>query len=120
MSIFSSIKDKIAEYVELYIKLAKLNFMGSTARLIGYFMFALICLLLVACIMILLGFGIAEGFVELGMGRVAAFFTTVGVYVFLLLVLIGLRKNITHYFAGSFISVMTEGEDEKTQHKVNP
>ena len=119
MSIISSLKDKITRYVDVYIKLLKLNFISSTANLLSYFLFALICLLLLFCIMILLGFGLTEGFIDMGMSRIAALFTTVGIYIFLLLIFMVLRKNIIRYFAGNFINVLSDDADSSPKDKAN-
>ena len=116
MSIFSSVKEKITQHLDVYIKLIKLDFIGRTAKLLSYFMFAMICLLLVLCIFLFLGFGMSETFVTWGMPKFAAFFTTLGIYVVLLAVIIGLRKNITRFFAGGFIQALTE-EDEDNEEK---
>lgn len=113
MSIFGSIKDAIAKYAELYLSLLKVNVIGKTSGLMAYVMFAIICMLLVFCIIILLGFGIVEGFCAMGLERVAAFFATFGLYVVLLFVLISLRRKITRSFANTFIRILTEGDNEK-------
>ncbi len=116
MSIFGSLKSKITQYAESYIELFKLNLIGKTASLLSYFMFAMICMFVAFGIIILLGFGLTEVFIAVGLSKVAAIFITIGIYILLLLVLLGLRKNITNYFAGTFIKVMTEGEDENEKN----
>jgi len=113
MSIFSSVKEKITQHLDVYIKLIKLDFIGRTAKLLSYFMFAMICLLLVLCVLLFLGFGMSETFIAMGMSKLASFFATLGVYVVMLLVVIGLRKNITRFFAGGFIQALTEEDYEE-------
>ncbi len=122
MSIFGSFKDKITQYIEVYIKLFKLNFMGSTARLLSYFMFAMICMFIVFIAMLLMGMGIVEIFVVIGLSKVGAYFATMGIYVLILLMAIGLRKKITTFFAGAFLSVLTEDVDDEVEDnkKGNP
>ena len=119
MSIFSSLKDKVTQHVEVYVKLFKLNFIDRTSNLLSYFMFAMICMLLMVCIMLFLGFGLSELFqVACGMSKMWAFFSTLGVYVIILIIVMGLRKNVTRFFASGFIRALTEGdeEDEKKQN----
>lgn len=119
MSIFGSLKDKISQYIEVYIKLFKLNFMGSTAKLLSYVMFALICMFIVFITMLLMGLGIVEGFVEMGLSRVAASFATMGVFVLILGIVFALRANITNFFAGTFLRILTEDHEDDEDKKEN-
>ena len=112
MSIFSSLKDKVTQHVEVYVKLFKLNFIERTSNLLSYFMFAMICQLLVLCIFLFLGLGLSETFIAMGMPKVWSFFATLGVYVLLLLVVVGLRTNITRFFASGFIRTLTDGDED--------
>jgi len=112
MSIFSSLKDKVTQHIEVYVKLFKLNFIERTSNLLGYFMFALICLLLVFCVVLFLGFGLVEMFIMVGLTKMLAFFATLGVYVVFLAVLIACRKGITRFFASGVIHVLTEGDED--------
>jgi len=117
MSIFASLKDKLTQYIDVYVKLFKLNFMGSTAKLLSYVMFALICMFLVFITMLLMGLGIIEGFVELGLSRVGASFATMGVYILILGIVFALRNNITGFFAGTFLKILTEDNEEDDDKK---
>jgi len=119
MSIFGSLKDKVTQYIEVYIKLFKLNFMGSTAKLLSYVMFALICMFIGFITMMLLGLGIVEGFVELGLNRVGATFATMGVFILIMGIAFGLRTNITNFFAGAFLKILTEDTEEDEEKKEN-
>jgi len=47
MNIFGQLKEKLTEYVDVYVRLFKINFIGRTANLLSYFMFAMICMLIV-------------------------------------------------------------------------
>jgi len=116
MSIFGSIKDAVAKYADVYIKLFKVNAIGKTSGLLAYVMFALICMLLLFCTMILLGFGIAEGLCALGLTRVASFFITIGIYALLMVVVISMRRSITRSFADTFIRILTEGDNDNNNN----
>ncbi len=121
MSIFGSIKDKITQYIDVYIKLFKLNFMGSTAKLLSYFMFAMICMFIVFITALLMGMGIVETFVAIGLPKVGAYFATMGIYVIILFIVIVLRMNITSFFANAFLKVLTEDDDDDDNDKnINP
>ena len=118
MSIFSQLKDKITRYIDVNIKLVKINFIERTSGVLSYVIFAMILLFIVFCIMLLLGFGLTEEFVEMGLSRAVSFFITIGIYLLLFIIVIALRKNITRFFAGKIINVMTESDNEdKTEEE---
>ncbi len=116
MGIFSQIKDKITQYIEVNVKLIKLNVIGKTAGVVSYLLFGFIALFIVFAIVIFLGMGISEALVDAGMMRSAAYFITMGVYILLLVIFLAMRKKVTGFFAGGVIASMTddgeEGDDE--------
>ena len=112
MGILSQLKEKVLSYVDVNIKLFKINLIGRSAKLFSYFFFALICLFIFFCIILYIGFGLTEVFVDAGMSKMAAFFIVTGIYALLLVVVFACRKSITRFFATGFIRVLTEGDDE--------
>ena len=112
MSLFSNIKDKIGAYIDVHVQLAKLSIMSGTAKVLSYVMFSLICMFILFVIIMFMGLGISEAFVEMGMPKVGAHFATMGVFVLMLFATLGLSKNITNFFAGLFIKVLTEKRKE--------
>ena len=117
MNIIGNLREKITAYIDVNIRLIKLNVIGQTANLFSYLLFALICLFVFFCIIVFMGFGLTEVFVDMGLSRLEAFFVTTGVYIALLAAAMAFRKNITRFFAGSIIDVMTEGEEEGNGEK---
>ncbi len=115
MNIFGSIKDTIAKYAEVYIKLLKVNVIGKTSGLVAYVMYAFIFMLLFFCTMILFGFALVEGFCAMGLSRVASFFVTFGLYLLLMVLLVAMRKGITRFFTNTFIRILTEGDNENSE-----
>lgn len=111
MSIFSSIKEKIAQYIDVYLKLAKVNFIKGSSNVLSYFIFVLICMFLVFCILLLLGLGLVQALHAAGLSLVASFFATVGIYFILLMVIMGLRKNIVQFFSAAFIRMLTDNDN---------
>ena len=112
MGLLSALKEKITQYVDVYVKLFKINFIGHTASLLSYFMFAMIGLFMVFCILLLAGLGITEAFVAAGLAKALAFLITIGIYLLLLFILFACRKMITRFFAGIIIGIMTESDEE--------
>jgi len=115
MNIIGQLKERVKEYVDVYARLLKLSFIERTSSLLSYFMFAMICMLIVFCIVLFTGFGLVELFIALGLPKLASFFITVGIYILLLVIVIGWRKRLTNFFAGSVIKVLTEGDHEETE-----
>jgi hypothetical protein len=118
--IFSDIKEKVVKYIEVNISLFKINLIGKTSGLMSYFMFALIALFMVSCIILFVGFGLTEVFFESGFSRTASYFLTTGVYCLLLVVIVLLRRPIIRFFANSVVDVLTEDErnDEDSMSNV--
>lgn len=113
--LFSDIKEKVVKYIEVNISLFKINLIGKTSGLMSYFMFALIALFMLSCIILFLGFGLSEVFFEAGLSRASSYFLTTGVYSLLLIIVVLLRKPIVGFFTNSIINVLTddvEAEDE--------
>ena len=112
MGILNQLKEKITQYLNVYIKLCMINFIGRSASLFSYFLFALICLFIAFCVILFIGFGLTEVFIEAGLSKMVSFFIVIGIYILLLLIVMMLRKPITRFFASGFIRVLTEGDEE--------
>ncbi len=113
MSIFAGVKERISRYLELHLDILKISVIGRTARVVSYLLFALIALLILFCIVLFIGFGLTNVFLDMGISAVGSFFLTTGVYVVLLILVVLLRRPITSFFADSLVEVMTTEEDEK-------
>ena len=116
MGIFTSIKEKITGYLDVHIKLMRLSFIERTSGLLSYLMFGMIVLFIFFCIILFLGFGLTELFTSLGLSRMASIFVTIGVYILLLTLVLGLRKNITRFFSNGLITVLTDGDDDEDKN----
>lgn len=110
MSILSQIKDKIAQYVDVRVKLVKLTVIGRTSNLLSYFMYALIALFIVFCILLFSGLSVVEGLITLGLSRFASTAIMLGVYVLILGLLFALRKSIIRSFSSAVVRILTEGD----------
>ena len=117
MNFISKLKEKLAHYIDVNVKLAKLNFIQHTSGILGYIIFLIICLFFAFSILLYLSMGLAAWFTVLVDSRVAGFFMTVGVYILLLLLLFALRKNVVNFFTGSFIRIMTENDKDDDEEK---
>ncbi len=114
MNFIQELKDKVAEYLDVHVKLIKLNFIESIAKIFGYFIFVMMGSLLGFAILIYLGLALAEWFTVLANGsRIAGFFMTVGAYLLLAVFLYLLRKPLIKTFSGKVIKLLTENTDQE-------
>jgi hypothetical protein len=115
MNILGRIKDKITRYIDVYLRLAKLNVIDKVSGVFGYFIFILILLFLFFCVVLFLGLGVVELFMLLGFTKAASFFLTIGVYLLLLALVVALRKRIITSLSDVFIRKLTEGDTKKEE-----
>lgn len=111
MGIFDNVKDRISRYIEVRLDLMKVSVIGRTASVVSYVLFALICLLFLFCIVLFIGLGLTNAFIDMGVSAVGAFFITTGIYILLLIFIILLRKPISRFFADSLVEVITADDD---------
>src|SRR6185437_6640356 len=105
-------KDKIAQYVNVHVKLIKLGLIERTAYLMGYFIFTIVSLFFLLCIMLFVGLGLTEFFLALVGSKMLGFLLTIVVYLLLFLLFFALRKRFVRFFASTFIKVLTEQDEE--------
>ena len=115
MSILNDLKQKVTQYVDVRIKLFKLSLIERSASLFSYFLFSLICLFILFCVLLFIGFGLTEVFAAAGLSKMVSFFIVIGIYILLLAIVVALRKRITRFFASGFIRVLTEGDEEQAE-----
>ncbi|NDC40070.1 MAG: hypothetical protein EBZ77_00710 [Chitinophagia bacterium] len=111
MNFFESIKTKIAQYVEVYLDMLKVNVVEKSSYILSYFIFSLAGLFVFFCFIFLLSFGIVEAFVVLGISKIGALFLTAALYLLLLLLLFAMRKSLTRGVANMFISMFTDPDN---------
>lgn len=119
MGMFSNVKEKITQYIEVQLKLVKLNIIDGASSLLSYIMFALIAMFIAFCIVLFLGFGIVELLHECGIPRLGAIFCTIGFYLLIFAGVVLMRERITRFFSTIFIRVMTSMDEDKELAKEN-
>jgi hypothetical protein len=117
MNILDAVKEKIAQYISVYIKLLKISFIEGASTVLGYFIFAIIGLFFFFCFIFFLGFGIVEIFVAIGLTKLSAYFITVSIYALLLIAVLLARKNIVRFFSGGLIRVLTENPKRNKENE---
>lgn len=112
-NLLDTLKEILARYADIYLKLLRVTVIGKTATLVGYLLFALIGLFFLFCILMFAGFGLVELFVESGLSRMLSVFAVTGIYVLLLLLMLVLRKPVTRMFAGSVVRALSSDQKEE-------
>lgn len=112
MSFFTQWKEKASNYIDVRLGLLKLSLIERTSKLVGHLLLAFIYVFLTLCALSFIGIGLMETFSALLNSRVAGAFITAGLFVFLLLLMLALRKTVIRAFAGVFVRVLTEGDEE--------
>lgn len=115
--LFGSIKEKVISYVEVNVNLFKIKLIGRTSNVMSYFMFALVVLILLCCILLFFGYALTEVFFEAGLSRGGAYLLTGVIYCVFLGVVLLVRGNLTRFFNNTFISILTETDDQDEDEK---
>ena len=103
MNIFNLAKEGIVSYFKAQLSALKVTIVEGASSLLSNLIFFIICLFIFFCILIFTGMGIAELLSDYGLSRTTSFFVTVGIYFFILLMVIAFKKRITGFFSRTFI-----------------
>lgn len=112
LNIFSKWKDKIAQNIDVHIRLFKLNFVERTSHVLSYFIFSILGLFFVFAVLVFMGMGLAEVFSELTQSRAAGYFLAMASYIVLFALVFLLRRPIIRAFSGIFVRILTDTEDD--------
>lgn len=119
MGFFSKFTDKIAQYADAQLNLIKLNIVQHVSRILSFLIFTFICLLCVLCMFIFVGISLGEYFTLLMGSKVLGYFFAALFFLLVFIILVFVRKKITDFFTNTFISSLTDqdDEDEQTENK---
>jgi hypothetical protein len=113
MNIFSKLKDKIVEYIDVNIRLLKINLIEQISRIFGYFIYIIIILFILLAVLLFAGFGMAELFTQLVNSRWLGYSITFVIYFFMLWIFIARRRKIVKKISNAFIRVVTEPDEDE-------
>lgn len=117
MSFIGKWKDKIAHYIDVRLSLAKLSVIQTASNVLSYLIYVFISLFLTIAILIFLGIGLGEWLSDLVDSRAGGYFMTAGIFILLMVLLVVLRTTIVNAFSGTFIRIMTEGDEEDEKYE---
>lgn len=112
INLFSKWKDKVAQYVDVRLNLAKLAFVERTSNVLSFLIFTFILLFLGVAALIFIGIALQETFSVWVGSRVGGAFLAAAFYILFSLVIILVRKPILRTFAGMFIQLLTDQGDD--------
>lgn len=110
-------KDKLVDYVDMRVRLVKLDFIERTSQVLSFFTFTIVCFLLVLPILLFMGIGVAEYLADLVGSRGGGYLIITGLYLLALGLLFIYRKLFIKKFTGLFIRVMTDDEDDDEDNR---
>lgn len=114
MNILEKWRDKATRYVDIRLQLIKLGIIERASNVLGSMMIGFILLFLAFSMLIFMGMGIMKQMSIWLNSEVAGSFATAGIFLVLILLIGGLRKQITNAFAGIFIGIITASDEEET------
>jgi hypothetical protein len=119
-SLFSSIREKITQYLQLRFEEIRLEIIERLVMVMGYFSFIIVAAFLFFFAFIFMGFGLAAWLGELLNSRSAGFFITGGLVLIIGVVIVCTSRYVIRFFAGKMIVLLTkprkkEEEEEETQ-----
>ncbi len=107
----SKIVDKLKQYLELQADIVKLSLVERVAIVMSFIMFLALCTVFGLTIFILLGFTLANYIADVIGSLALGYLIVVGVYLVVLILIIGYKKAITRYFTDLFVRIMSETEE---------
>ncbi len=113
MNIFSKLRDRVVEYIDVNIKLLKLNLIEQTSKIFGYFIYIVVILFILLGALLFAGFGMAELFTQLVNSRWLGYLITFVIYLLMLWVFIAHRRKIVKKISNAFIRVVTEPDEDE-------
>lgn len=117
MNPFTRWKDKATNYLDVRLGLIKLGLIDRASSVLGHLLISFIYIFLTLSTLTFIGYGLMEAFSNMLDSRVGGAFLTAGLFALLLAVIFLVRKSIVNAFAGIFIRVLTENdEDDDDEH----
>ncbi len=106
-------KDKIVQYLDVHIKLIKLNFIERTSNVLSYIIFVMLALFLVFAVLMFLGLGMAEAYSNWFDSRTWGYLATAGTFLLIVIIVMAAHEQISKLFSVIFIRILTnKGDDD--------
>lgn len=108
--------DKTLNYVSARLDMLKLSAVERISLILGFFMFAMVGMIMAVAVMIFLGIGLSEYFAEITGSEPIGYLIVSGIYTVLLLIILAFKRRLLIWFAGFFISLLTGDEEDSVDN----
>lgn len=115
----SSLKDKVTQYIQLKFELIRLEVIERLVNVMGYFAFIIIAIFLFFFLGFFIFMGIAELLASVFDSRALGYFTTAGIILILVVMIIMSGKRIIRFFAGRMVAMLTKKKEKKGDYGDN-
>jgi len=114
---FSSLKEKVTQYVHLKFELIRLEVIERLVNVMGYFAFIMIAIFLFFTFGFFILLGIAEYLEALFQNPVLGYLATALIILIIAFIVIGFSKKIIRFFAGKLAVMLTKNYHEEEEEK---
>lgn len=114
---FSSLKEKVTQYVHLKFELIRLEVIERLVNVMGYFAFIMIAIFLFFTFGFFILLGIAEYLKALFHNPVWGYLATALIILIIAFIVIGFSKKIIRFFAGKLAVMLTKNYHEEEEEK---
>lgn len=113
MNWFANLKDKLVDKFNVQIRLLQLNFVEKTSVVLSYIGLGALMLFILCIVLLFLGLGLGEFFADLLDSRAMGYFASAGLFIFLMVLIYLLRKNILGAIANLFVNILTDDPEDE-------
>lgn len=110
--------DKTLNYVSARLDMMKLSVVERISLILGFFMFAMVGMIMAVAVIIFLGIGLSEYFAAVTGSEPIGYLIVSGIYTLLLLIILAFKRKLLIWFAGFFVNLLT-GDEEDGDDKSN-
>ncbi len=105
--------DKVLNALSARADILKLSIVERISIILGFFMFAMVSMIMAVAVIIFLGIGLGEYFAAITGSEPLGYLIVSGIYILLLVLILVFKKRLNRWFAGLFISLLTGNDDDE-------
>lgn len=104
--------DKLIGYLQVRFDVLKLSVIERIAVVMGFCMLMILGMMLSSAILLFLGIALSEYFGELTGSVTIGYFIVTGIFALLLVLVFIFKRTVMKWFAGLFVSLLTNDDEE--------
>lgn len=118
LHLFGKLFEKVSEYTDVKIRLFKLSMVERTAKVMGFFMFMLITLLVGLAAFTFLGIGIAKYFAQVTGSEPWGYVITTGIFIVAAFIMHIFKRPFIKLLAGLFVNILTDDDEDEEEDDI--